>query len=472
VVARLQQAGYLFLPLALAALLFVPSLGDWFMMHDFIHIRGATRTPVSRYVETVLDPGDGGESIFVTGKLYRPVYYLAMLAEASLFGLDPLPYHLVNVGLHVLNVALVWWLARRLLGRPALAGLAALGYALHPLAVDAVTWISAITELLVTTFTLGALALWVESYRFGGARLALLRAGALALAAGAILSREPGVAAPLVLAVYHLLRLGHEAWRRPRALLPALLPVAVLAGYVGLRLPTFLQAAAGESSGLGSLGWHVPQNLFLYLGWTVVPVWSGGPAWDVARGAGAILVLRVMEAVVRRGGGPGRFLLLWWLLFALPYATGEPALQAGRYNYILLAPLSILGAQVLRDVAVWLAPRLPSLRPLPQAALWAGALIALAVPAVFLHAYHQRTLHGVADSGHDLLMALQAQYPRLPAGATLYVDNAPPALIFDGGPFYLDPMVDLFYGVDVRVVLGQPPPGADAPVYSFVFRPR
>jgi hypothetical protein len=471
-VARLLQAGHFFLPLLLAALLFLPSLGDWFIMHDFIHLKAATWHSGRHFLSAIFDPRDGGESLFSTGQLYRPLYYLALWAQARLFGLHPLPYHLVNLALHLLNVALLWWLAYRLLGRPPLAALAALGYALHPLAIEAVAWISAITELLLTACTLGALALWAEGYRTAGPRRSLLRAGALLLAAGALLSREPGAAAPLLLAAYHLLRAGPAPWRRPSTWLP-LLPLAALEGaYLGLRLPHLLEAARGEASGLGSLGWHVPQNLFLYLGWPLVPVWSWAAGWAVLRGLAAILVLRLAEALLRRRDWRWAFLMLFWLLFALPYATNAPELQAGRYQYLLLAPLSVLGAQVLAEAAAWLAPRLPRPAQAARGALWAGALLALAVPALLLHIYHQRNLHAVADSGHQLLLALQAQYPQLPAGAALYVQNAPPALLFNGGPFYLDPLVDLFYGVDVRVVLGEPPPGAAAPVYSFAYRPR
>ncbi|HXG41241.1 MAG TPA: glycosyltransferase family 39 protein [Dehalococcoidia bacterium] len=469
--ARLAEAGHILLPLAVAALLFLPSLGDWFMMHDFIHLRGAAWHSDARYLKAVLDPRDGGESLFNTGQLYRPLYYLALLAQERLFGLDPLPYHLVNVGLHVLNVALVWWLARRLLGGRTLATLAALGYALHPLAVEAVVWISAITELLLAACTLGALVLWLESYRSQGKGAVLWRVGALVLAAGALLSREPGLAAPLAMAAYHLLRLGPRHWRTPSAWVPLLPLGGLVLGYVGLRLPHFREAAAGEASGLGSLGWHIFENLFLYLGWPLVPVWSGAPGWTVLRGLAAIGVLRLAEALLRRGDWRWAFLMLFWLLFALPYATNAPELQAGRYNYLLLAPLSILGAQVLAEAAAWLAPRLPRPAQGARSAVWVGALLALALPALVLHVYHQRNLHAVADSSRDLLVALQSQFPRLPAGAVLYVENAPPALLFAGSPFYLDPMVDLFYGVDVQVALGRPPMSGPS-VYSFVYRPR
>jgi hypothetical protein len=470
-VARLAEVGHFLLPPTVAALLFLPSLGDWFMLHDFIHLRGAAWHRADHYLEAIFDPRDGGESLFNTGKLYRPLYYLALLVQERLFGLHPLPYHLVNVGLHVLNVALVWWLARRLLGQRSLATLAALGYALHPLAIEAVVWISAVTELLVTACTLAALAAWMESYRSQGVRAALWRAGALVLAAGAVLSREPGLAAPLALAAYHLLRAGPRQWPRLSTWLPLLPLAALVLGYVALRLPHFREAAAGEASGLGSLGWHIFENLFLYLGWPLVPVWSGDPGWTVLRGLSAILVLRLAESLLRRRDWRWAFLMFFWLLFALPYATNAPELQAGRYNYLLLAPLCILGARLLADAASWLAPRMPRLAQAASPALWAGALLALAVPALLLHVYHQRNLHAVADSSHDLLAALQAQYPRLPPGSVLYVENAPPALLFEGGPFYLDPMVDLFYGVDVQVALG-PPPTSGPSVYSFVYRPR
>ena len=40
-------------------------------------------------------------------RAYRPLYSITILAEAQIFGLNPLPYHLVSILIHLANVSLV-----------------------------------------------------------------------------------------------------------------------------------------------------------------------------------------------------------------------------------------------------------------------------------------------------------------------------------------------------------------------------
>ncbi len=142
---------------------YLPSLTDWFSRHDFIHLRGAAQTPALDYVRTIFTPGDGGNSIFATGDLYRPIYYLSFLATYPLFGLDPLGYRLVNLALHLANIVLVFLLARRLTGSPWAGLLAAAFFGVHPTLDDSVAWISSITDLLMGFFYLSFLLLFIQA---------------------------------------------------------------------------------------------------------------------------------------------------------------------------------------------------------------------------------------------------------------------------------------------------------------------
>jgi len=136
---------------------YLPSLTEWFSRHDFIHLRGAAQTPALDYVRAIFTPGDGGNSIFATGDLYRPIYYLSFLATYPLFGLDPLGYRLVNLALHLTNIVLVFLLGRRLTGSPWAGLLAAAFFGIHPTLDDSVAWISSITDLLMGFFYLSFL---------------------------------------------------------------------------------------------------------------------------------------------------------------------------------------------------------------------------------------------------------------------------------------------------------------------------
>lgn len=79
-----------------------------------------------------------------------------------LVGLSPALYHGFNLLLHLLNVALVYWLGRALFAREdqtgTMAWIAASLFAFHPIHVEVVAWVSALKELLMTCFVLlGAL---------------------------------------------------------------------------------------------------------------------------------------------------------------------------------------------------------------------------------------------------------------------------------------------------------------------------
>jgi tetratricopeptide (TPR) repeat protein len=90
---------------------------------------------------------------------YRPLPMVSYLVNARLLGATALAFHAVNVALHVLNAWLLLALlrARRLAAGYVLPLFTALAFALAPVDVEAVAWISGRFDLLGTAFVLGAL---------------------------------------------------------------------------------------------------------------------------------------------------------------------------------------------------------------------------------------------------------------------------------------------------------------------------
>ena len=73
---------------------------------------------------------------------WAPVLWMSYQLDGTLFGPEPWGFHATNVLLHALNAALVFWLLRRLTRRRWPAFWAALLWAVHPLRVESVAWIT------------------------------------------------------------------------------------------------------------------------------------------------------------------------------------------------------------------------------------------------------------------------------------------------------------------------------------------
>lgn len=86
--------------------------------------------------------------------LYRPVTVLSFAINHRIGGFQPAVYHLTNVVLHGLISLLLFFLLAKITGRLAFALTASLIFAVHPVHVEAVAWVSGRSELLACLFML------------------------------------------------------------------------------------------------------------------------------------------------------------------------------------------------------------------------------------------------------------------------------------------------------------------------------
>ncbi len=225
----------------------------------------------------------------VRGGQWIPVTWISLGLDYVVWGMKPAGYHLTSVLLHAANAALFYGVAVRLLEHvrftPAAvragATTAAVFFALHPLRVESVAWITERRDVLSGCFVLLALLGYLRACDSGSPTrrrwlAASLGCYVLALGSKSIVATLPAVL--LVLDVYPLRRLSARCrgWTTPagqRVLGEKLLyavPAAVFT-VVALRAIHPELTAAGSLS-LGARAALAVYNVASYVWRTILPI--------------------------------------------------------------------------------------------------------------------------------------------------------------------------------------------------------
>jgi Tfp pilus assembly protein PilF len=141
---------------------------------------------------------------------YYPLVHTGFWIEYQLWGLDPTGYHVTNVLLHALAAILLWRLLRWL-SVPG-AWLAATLFALHPVHVESVAWITERKNVLSGVFYLGAAMVYLKwaDAKDTGQRRPWVYLGALLLFACALLSKTVTASLPAALLLILWWRDGYQ----------------------------------------------------------------------------------------------------------------------------------------------------------------------------------------------------------------------------------------------------------------------
>src|SRR5213082_939773 len=135
---------------------------------------------------------------------YFPLVYTTFRIEHAVWGLDPTGYHWVNLLLHIANALLVWLVLARL--KVPGAWLAGAIFALHPVQVESVAWITARKNVLMGFFFLLTLLAWIAFVNERTKRPWLYYGLALVLYALALLSKTTACTLPVALLLILRLR--------------------------------------------------------------------------------------------------------------------------------------------------------------------------------------------------------------------------------------------------------------------------
>jgi tetratricopeptide (TPR) repeat protein len=324
---------------------------------------------------------------------YYPLVHTTFWLEYRLWGTSAAGYHAVNIALHALAAMLAWRLMRRL----GLAGawVAAAIFAVHPVHVESVAWVTERKNVLSAVFYLGSFLMFLRFRPTGEEEPKGLPAyaGALALFAGALLAKTVTASLPAAILVVAWWKQGRLTARSVVPTLPmfgmgvvaASVTVWMERSHVGAVGPTWdlswiersLIASRALLFYLEKLLW--PRSLsFVYERWVVEPA---SPVWWISPlvvGA-TVLVLYVFRDRIGRGPLAAALLFGGTLFPALGFLDVYPmrfSFVADHFQYLAsLAPIAALTAGGATVLSRW-APRSDVLRSVIAGRL-TGTLAAL-----------------------------------------------------------------------------------------------
>lgn len=359
---------------------------------------------------------------------YRPLFVAWSMLNYTLFGLRPWGWHLGAVLLHVGAVTSVFWLARRLGLEYWTAALGALIFALHPVHIEPVTWISAASDTMVTIFAALAFAAFLdgrdpERNPEPKKRVAWWVAS-MALLACALLTKEMAVMFSALVGIYAWLHpvQGKESpgQRALGAALEATPYMLVTLAYVLLRKHALLHSTGqfDPSHGMTDVARSLPLVLSIYLRQLLVPV--GMTALYYTPYVTTALLSQVVAPVVVLGAA---LVGLWywnrrernstvafagvWLLVGLAPALylrnfGNGDFVRDRYMYLPSIGFAILAAMGLR--------RLPSIKT------WGAQAVQGCAVLMLCGGYVCASIAQQVYWGNDLLLLVRGRslYPGNP----------------------------------------------------------
>ncbi len=374
--------GLLVLLAALTLALFWPAVGyDYINLDDPQYVFGNARVLTGLTAENVR-----WAFTHVHEAWWLPALWISFMTDATLLGREPWGFHLVNVLLHAANVGLLFWVLRRATGAPWASAFAAAVFAIHPLRVESVVWISARKDVLSGLFFFLALLAYLRHVeRPSAARLGLL-AGLmlLGLVSKAILIVLPFLL--LFLDYWPLQRAGdpldRTEWPAWRHLLTEKFPLFLLAAaFILINLGTHVSGrGTGANLSAGTRLGLIPPNYWAYLGkifWparlSIVYPEHDVVNWTVSAAAAlGLLGITLLLFRLRKKAPYGIVGWLWFLLALFPVIRGVRlglAAYADRFVYLPSIGLSIV---LVFGLSQWV-----SNHPKGKILLWLLAVLAL-----------------------------------------------------------------------------------------------
>lgn len=343
-----SRAVVLALILATTFLVYMPALRGTQLWDDDAHITAPELQSFQGLAQIWLEPGATWQ--------YYPLLHSAFWLEHKLWGDAVLGYHLVNLLWHLIAV----WLVYRILDRLKIPGalLATAIFALHPVMVESVAWISEQKNTLSAVFYLSAMLVYLK---FDESRRRSTYLLALGLFLLGLLTKTVTATLPAALLVIFWWQRGKISWKRDVAPLLPFFTFAAIAGCLTAWVERTQIGAMGDDFELtflqrgllaGRVIWFYleklvwPSNLiFIYPRWTIDPnAW-----WQWLFPVATLIVLALLWTLRQKSRGP----LAAWLFFCgtlfpvLGFLNVYPfvfSFVADHFQYLASLGIIVLGA--------------------------------------------------------------------------------------------------------------------------------
>jgi protein O-mannosyl-transferase len=337
---------------ALVVAAYLPALSAGFIWDDDRHVTANPALQGARGLVAAWTTTDATPQ-------YYPLTHTSFWIEHRIWGADPRGYHAVNVALHAISSILVWRILL-LLELPG-AWLAAALFAVHPVHVESVAWVSERKNALSGVLYLAAARVFL-GWALGAERTRRQPAVAFVLYVSALLAKTVTSTLPVALGLILWWKRGRVRRREAAWLAPMLVAGAVFGGIthhlertqVGafgpewdLSLPARV-ANAGRVLWfyLGKLAWPA-ELVFVYPRWIVDPSTLAAWTWTIAAVAAAA-VLWIARDRLGRGPAAAAAFFAITLAPALGFFDVYPmryAWVADHFQYLAsLGPLVLVGA--------------------------------------------------------------------------------------------------------------------------------
>ena len=185
---------------AVAFLVYIPTLGFQFVYDDKPQVIQNPAIHAWRYWPHYFTTHVWGELYpNVRGDYYRPLFLVWFRINHALFGVNPKGWHLTTILCHVAVTYLVFVLSRRLTGSRGIAFASAVLFAVHPVHIESVAWVSGVSDPFMALSWIGSFLAFLEFFESRrGKWLAL----ALVLFVVGLLQKETAVVLAPIIYVY------------------------------------------------------------------------------------------------------------------------------------------------------------------------------------------------------------------------------------------------------------------------------